>query len=111
MKDFLESEGIERRTQGLLTATEKPHNVLEHQIVLAEELYMRDHPSATIEAADSALRNDIMLYWLTQKYSRAFRDLINHKNFKTHPRFNNDPLNVTLSDTEYFLHNQDVPER
>lgn len=111
MNESLVSREVIEKTERLLTSKEREANLNEHQIVLAEELYQRDNPGLALAVGDIGLQNRMMEYWITQGYSSAFRDLIERPEFKEHGRFNNDPLNVTLSDTEYFLHSKKLPEQ
>lgn len=110
MKEFSDGEEIGRHVHDLLAKVEAPQHEGEHQIVLAHELFTRDHPSEAISIGDRDFENNMMQYWITNGYASAFRKLIEHTNFSRHYRFNKDPLNVTLSDVEYFLHNNAVPE-
>src|SRR3989338_7157133 len=111
MKEFPESENTRNRKQGLLSGQEQPHNAFEHQLILAEELYRRDHLSAVMEAESSQFRNEAMRYWIEKEYAAGIRRLIEHPEFKNHSRLKNDPLAFMLSDVEYFLHNKELPER
>lgn len=106
--DFQTSHQKERN---ILTGVERPRNKLEHQIILAQELFARDNPSAALNIDNDNSRNEVMNYWVGNNYAKAFSDLLTHEDFKQHYRFNKDTLNVTLSDVEYFLHNNAVPER
>lgn len=106
--DFQTSHQKERN---ILTGVERPRNKLEHQIILAKELFARDNPSAALNIDNDNSRNEVMNYWVDNNYAKAFSGLLTHKDFKRHYRFNKDPLNVTLSDVEFFLHNNELPER
>lgn len=85
--------------------------VMEHQAGLAEELYLRDNPSEAMAERDRSFRNAVMEHWNGKKYAKAFRHLISHAEFQEHPRLQGNAHNVTLSDTEYFLENRELPER
>jgi hypothetical protein len=111
MKEFSDFEAINRREHDLLAKTERPRNRLEHQMVLAEELYVRDFPSEAINVDDEDFRNRALNYWVDNKYAKAFGDLPKHKDFERHGRLLGNVLNVTLSDVEYFLNNHELPER
>ena len=43
-----------------------PRNHFEAQLVLAAELYVRDHPKETLDVKDSDTHNTIMHYWTGQ---------------------------------------------
>ncbi|MDO8593972.1 MAG: hypothetical protein Q7R93_00455 [bacterium] len=113
MKEFAES-GVERggaepaqpvhsREEGLLRHEEKPANAWEHQIVLAADLYVRNHPAVVVKVFDHKLKEEIMQYWTRSGYGAVFRDLLKNPGFKEHPRFKNDPLQITLEDLDYFV--------
>lgn len=118
MKEFGGFEAARRREHNVLAGIEAPRNEGEHQYVLAEELFTRDFPSETMRIDDTGFKNRVMEYWIENKsegeghsYARAFRDLVEHPDFKKHYRFHGNSLNVTLSDVESFLHNSELPER
>lgn len=111
MEQFPDAKAIHSRAHDLLTGVEHPRNELEHQVVLAQELFTRDNPSEVMNIDDMGFQNRIMYYWNNNGYAKAFRDLIERPDFKLQYRFSRNPLNVTLSDVEYFLHNNELPER
>lgn len=111
MERFPDAKAIRSKVRDLLTGVEHPRNELEHQIILAQELFTRDNPSAVMNIDDRDFQNEIMHYWVDNGYAKAFRGLITYPAFKEHYRFSKDPLNVTLSDVEYFLHNNGLPEQ
>lgn len=80
-------------------------------MILAQELFVRDNPSETMNIDENNFRNRVMDYWVDKTYAEAFGELIAHPNFKRHSRLNGDVFTVTLSDVEYFLHNKELPER
>lgn len=97
---------------------ERPRNEGEHQYILAEELFTRDFPSEAVRIDDTGFKNRMMEYWIEDRdgrnghsYAGAFRGVVEHPDFKKHDRFRRSSLNVTLSDVEYFFHNNELPER
>ncbi|HCB35834.1 MAG: hypothetical protein A2W52_00160 [Candidatus Taylorbacteria bacterium RIFCSPHIGHO2_02_49_25] len=113
MKESLDFESVHDRTHKLLTGVEQPRNEGEHQIILAVELFTRNHLSEGMHIDDVDFQNRMMYYWISNGYAKAFRDLITHRDFKRKENFrlNGDVLNVTLSDVEYFLQNKELPEQ
>src|SRR3990167_2553634 len=109
MRESLDLESANSRQHKLLTGIERPRNEGEHQIVLGAELFTRDNPSEAMQIDDRSFKNKMMQYWIDNGYAMAFRDLINHSDFKNKKpyRLNGDVFNVTLSDVEYFLHNNE----
>lgn len=118
MKEFPDFEAAHRREHNVLAGVEHPRNEGEHQYILAEELFTRDFPSEAVRIDDTGFKNRTMEYWVEDigghkghSYAGAFRDLVTHPDFKKRYRFHGNSLNVTLSDVEFFLHNNAVPER
>lgn len=81
-----------------------PRDALECQMVLAEELYSAEHHGADLNNPET--KNEIMFEWTDKNkhqngsYSEAYRKLISH------PRFDGDPLKVSLNEVEYYLEHQ-----
>lgn len=84
------------RELDLLQHREAPRTHLQQQIVLAEELYHRDHPEDSVDLTDVSHRNKIMEYWGSSGYSDLFRRVRLHPNFLTKPEFQGDFTRVTL---------------
>ena len=76
------------------------NNYMKRQIQLAIEHFRRDNPG---EMIDSHKRNKIMDEWHEGTYSPGWRKLVQHADFKNHPRFQGDMAKVTLEDLETFL--------
>lgn len=118
MKEVGDFEAANQREHNVLAGVERPHNEREHQFILAEELFIRDFPSEAVQIDDTGFKNRMMEYWTEDKdgrrghsYAGAFRGLVTHPDFKKHGRLLGNSLHVTLSDVEYFLHNNELPER
>jgi hypothetical protein len=113
MKESLDFESAHERKHQLLTGIEKPRNEGEHQMILMTELFTRDHPSEVMRIGDRNFESKMLQYWIDNKYAKAFRDLVEHPDFKSKKqyRLSGNVFNVTLSDVEFFLHNNELPER
>ena len=113
MKKYSDFEAVHQEEHNLLVGMERPRNALQHQMILAKELFIRDHQSERMNVDDRDFKNRVMNHWVNNKYAEAFGNLIKHPDFKnkTHYRLDGNFLNITLSDIEYFLHNNELPER
>lgn len=104
------NSGVVEEEIEILNHKENPHDLLQKQFVLAEELYARTYQTEnSINIQDREVRNEIMAYWGESGYSAYFRDIFygdNKAAFVAHPRFQGDPLNITLADLDYYKEHQ-----
>lgn len=85
-----------------------PENRNENQIRLATDVYRHFNVDADVSNHDT--HNDIMMFWVTEGYSKAYRDLEESDEFKFHPRLNGDILNITFEDVLRFKENGTIGE-
>ena len=113
MKESPNLESAHDRKRQLLIGIEKPRNEGEHQMILMAELFTRDNPSEAMKIGDRNFESRMFQHWIDNGYAKAFRDLIEYPDLKNKKqyRLSGDVFNVTLSDVEFFLHNNELPER
>lgn len=110
------TDAVIKREESILTGSTLPKNLLQQQMLLAEQLYRKAHPSEEIDVRSREVRNKIMTEWSdsttsegAESYSKAFRGLISHSGFAEHPRLSGDPMSVTLADVRFYVLNKSLP--
>ena len=91
----LEKRVVDRELE-ILEGREKPKNILQVQILLAEELFLQVFKDSPLNLKERNDRNKIMEYWGSSGYSEKFRNLTREEDFKNHPRLKGDPVNIKL---------------
>lgn len=87
------TEGPEDRIAEILEGKIEEHTELEHQMVLAKELY--EHLHGPFDVHNDEIRNQVMADWADSKCSKAFRILLKSEDFVNSGR---SALSVTLSE-------------
>lgn len=77
------AEEMAQQESGILNHEITPRDRLQKQMVLAEELYLRNHPDQVVDVGNHDTRNAIMNEWsnidgdMSKSFSAYFRDLEN----------------------------------
>ncbi len=77
------AEEMAQEESGILNHEITPKDRLQKQMVLAEELYIRNHPDQTVDVGNHDMRNAIMNEWsnidgdMSKSFSAYFRELEN----------------------------------
>lgn len=93
MESLEKSDEIVNREERILSHKESPRNILELQMLLAEELYEADHRGQHPEFAKVDGRNEILNYWVSSEYSTYFRMLMDERQ-----KGGVDPMNIELQE-------------
>lgn len=86
-----------------------PENRLENQIRLATDLF-EFLIGEKVDFENRNQRNDVMEYWVKQGYSKAYRDLEQDEQFKSHSRLQGDIFKITVADIVQYQKNSTLPE-
>ena len=104
-----EKISMKEKVQGILEKRIRPKNRFEHQMVLALELYRIQNPNEEVDLESVEKQNTFMFNWSDggpggsgESWSKIYKDIEDHQEFKNHPRIMGDSTNIELDDVIYF---------
>lgn len=107
MEGFEKNNLFERET-ALAEHELTPENRNENQIRLATDVYRHFNKDTDLASHDA--HNDIMMFWVTEGYSKKYKELEESSEFKFHPRLNGDIFKITKEDMVQFNEVGTLPE-
>ncbi len=106
--DGFEKNNLFERENALAEHELTPENRNENQIRLATEVYK--HFNKDADTTSHGAHNDIMMFWVNEKYSKKYKELEESDEFKFHPRLNGDIFKITMEDMVQFNATGTLPE-